>query len=191
MKHLKIIGLALVAATALMAFAGSASAAPTLTSPAGTAYTGHYEYTLSGTSMLIKTISTNITCTGSTITGSFNTNNTTHASGSITTLDYTGCSGTVHPLINIYVTYGSLTINQKGEMFGFNVRITTLSTGVHCVYGTGSAGTRLGTLTGEIPARVTISAALPLLEGSAFACGSTGTWSGSYTVTKPGTLFVA
>jgi len=46
MKHLNILGPLAVVAASLMACASSASAAPTLTSPAGTEYTGEIHMTL-------------------------------------------------------------------------------------------------------------------------------------------------
>jgi len=191
MQHLKIIGLAAILAAAFMALAGSASATPILTSPAGTEYTGTFEASLEkGTSALFKTTVANVTCTGSTIAADVTTNNETHASGPITTLDFSGCSTTFDPLKNADGTFGSLTINDKGEVFGFNIRITKVASGVHCVFGAASSGTKLGTLTGGTPAKLVISATVPLLEGSAFLFGSTGTWTASYTVTKPGTLLI-
>jgi len=190
MKHLKINGLALVAVAAFMAFTASASAAPTLTSPAGVEYTGTLEATASS-SLLFKASFWNVTCTSSTAAGSVTTNDETHARGSITTLSFSGCSITVDPLKNADGTYGSLTMNQKGEVFGFNTKVTMLVNGMHCIFGTSAGGTKLGTLTGGTPAKLALSTTLPLLEGSAFVCGSTGTLSGTYTVTKPGTVLVA
>jgi len=183
MTRLKITALALFTAGVFMAFAGSASAAPTLTSPAGTEYTGTVTAT-ANSSILFKATFANVTCTSATASGTGSTNNETHASGSITMLSASGCSTTIDTLVN-----GSLTVNQKGEVFGSNSRVTMVAFGVDCVFGT-TTNTKLGTLTGGTPAKGTLSATLPLLEGSAFACGSTGTWSGGYTVTTPGTLLV-
>jgi len=192
MKHLKIIGLALVAAAALMACAGSASAAPTLTSPAGTEYTG--TLTLSGSSsMLFQNTFANMTCTGSAISANISTNNETHASASIMTLSFSGCSATFDPLKNADGTYGSLTIKPNGEVFVSNMRITKEAGGVHCIFG-GSTSTKLGTFTPSSTTGKTavldISASLPYLggTGSSFTCGSTATWSGTYTVTTPDDL---
>jgi len=195
MKHLKMIGLALVAAAAFMAFAGSASAAPTLTSPAGTAYTGTLTATASS-SLLLKATFANVTCTSSTVSGTISTNNETHAAGNISTLSFSNCgTNDVTSLKNADNTFGQLTVNQKGEVFGSNSRVTILNTttGAHCIYGT-TINTKLGTLTGGKPATMTISASLPYnaeSKSSQFVCGSTGSWSGSYTVTVPGELYVA
>ena len=200
MKHLKMIGLALVAAAAFMAFAGNASAAPTLTSPAGTEYTGTLTATASS-SLLLKATFANVTCTSSTVSGTISTNNETHAAGGISTLSFSNCgTNDVTSLKNADNTFGSLTINPKGEVFGSNSRVTILntSTGAHCIYGT-TTNTKLGTLTPssaleDKTAVMHISASLPYnaeSKSSQFVCGSTGSWSGTYTVTTPDTLNLA
>jgi len=192
MKHLKIMGLAVVAATAFMAFAGagSASAAPTLTSPAGTAYTGELHATAES-SLLLKATFSNVTCTESTLLGHVTVNNSTHAEGPITALTFGNC-GVNHPVL---VTKGTITINQKTEVFSSNtvVSIKNTSLGITCAYGT-TTNTKIGTWTqvGET-GTIDISASLgyvgsPHSTGSAFACGN-GTWSGSYWVTKPDPAF--
>jgi len=196
MKHLKMLGLALVAVAALMAFAGSASAAPTLTSPTGTEYTGALTLTLSS-SLLVKAVFANQTCTGSTMSDNIATDDEAHAKGPITTLTFSNCgTNDVTPLKNADGTYGWLTINQKGEVFGSNTRITFLntSTGTHCIYGS-TTNTKLGTLTPSSAtggtAVLDISASLPYYPeslSSQFICGSTETWSGTYTVTTPDVL---
>src|SRR5215211_9472816 len=96
MKHLKIVGLAAMAAATLMAFASSASAT-VLTSPAGSEYTGTLTWTLSE-SLLMKAGFSNLTCTESTMSGKVETNTTT-ASENLATLTYGNCgSTTVHIL---------------------------------------------------------------------------------------------
>ena len=200
MKHLKMIGLALVAAAAFMAFAGNASAAPTLTSPAGTTYTGPLTATgTKGGSLLLKATFSNVTCTESTVSGNVTTNNETHAAGAITTLSFSVCGGINHvtPLKNADGTYGSLTIRPNGEVFGSNTNITIKSTatGAHCVFST-TTNTKLGRLTPSSAATAVmhISASLSynsaLSASSVFLCGSTGTWSGTYTVTTPDPLYL-
>jgi hypothetical protein len=180
MKHLKMLGLALVAAASLMAFAGSASAA-VLTSPAGTDYTGTLESTATE-SLLLKAGFANITCTASTVSGAVKTN-TTVAEGAITTLSFSNCNATVDVLKN-----GSLKVASGGAVTGSGSEVTVSALGTSCVYGTG-AGTSLGTLKGGTPASLTINASLPKISGG-FACASPAGWSGKYTVTQPTTLLV-
>jgi len=198
MKHLKMIGLALAVAAAFMAFAGSASAAPTLTSPTGTEYTGTLTATASG-SVLFKATFANITCTGSTVSGNISTSNETHASGSITTFSFSGCSATTDLLKNADGTYGSLTINQKGEIFGSNSRFTFETAFTHCVFST-VTNTKVGAVTpssslGGKTAVMHINAFLPYSaesRSSQFICGSTLTWTvSSYTINNPDVVNLA
>jgi hypothetical protein len=188
MKHIKMLGLAVMAAAAFMAFAGSASAAPTLTSPAGTEYTGTIESTASG-SLLLKAGFANITCTASTVSGTVSSNTEAEASGAISTLTFSNCgSATVTT-----ITKGSLTILPSGAVSGSGSEVTVgiSSLGTSCIYGT-KTGTALGTLVGGTPAKMTIKANLPLVKtASGFGCASPAEWSGSYTVTKPSTLLLA
>jgi poly(3-hydroxyalkanoate) synthetase len=65
MKHLKMIGLALMAAAALMASASSASAT-VLTSPANTEYTGEIDMSLTE-SLFLKASVFNVTCSKATV----------------------------------------------------------------------------------------------------------------------------
>jgi len=195
MKHLKMIGLALVATAAFMAFTGSASAAPTLTSPGGIEYTGTLTATGSS-SLLFKATFANVTCTSSTVSGNI-TNNAEHATVAISTLSLSNCgSNDVTPLQNAAGNFGTLTINQKGEIFGSNSNITIVNTttGAHCIYGT-TTNTKLGTLTPSSAtggrAVMDISASLPYnaeSKSSQFICGNTASWSGTYSVTTPGVL---
>jgi hypothetical protein len=189
MKHVKMLGLLVMAAASLMAFASSASAAPTLTSPSGTAYTGEIHATLaSGTSATLKA-GIEDTCTESTAKGKVSTNNETHAEGALSVLTFAKCTqhtNTVKP--------GSLTINQAGEVFTTGSRVEVKVTGLAtCFYGqeTGSA-VKIGTLTGGTPAKLAVSTTTLQREtgSDTFWCASSGTWTGSYVVTTPGTLLV-
>ncbi|HYH53558.1 MAG TPA: hypothetical protein VD761_05455 [Solirubrobacterales bacterium] len=189
MKHLKMLGLALVAAAAFMAFASSASAQPTLTSPANVDYTGNITATAEGTH-LVQAGFANITCTTSTIAFTVTTNNTTKASGSITTYDTSGCNATVITLKNgsVEITPNSPTGSNKGTVKGSGSEVTVSTLGVSCVYGTG-AGTTLGTVTGGNPATIAVSASLPKISGG-FLCASPASWTTTYTVTSPKPLII-
>src|SRR5215211_2682634 len=181
MKHLKMIGLLVVAAASLMAFAGSASAAPVLTSPAGTEYTGTIEATIKPGTTLALSAGISDTCTVGSVSGTVTTNTTTHATGAISALSFgtaaTPCTKTTHVLKN-----GNLTVGDKGEVIASNNEVTVFDLGVSCVYG-GSTGTNIGTLTGGTPATMDINTTeLPKISGG-FLCASKGTWTGTYTVT--------
>ena len=90
MKHLKMLGLLVMAAASLTAFAGSASAA-TFTSPTGTEYTAAFSMSLEGSSLLKAGIA-ETTCTSSTMTGRLTTNNATHSAGQIETFSFSNCT---------------------------------------------------------------------------------------------------
>jgi hypothetical protein len=186
MKRLKMLGLAMVVAASLASFAGSASANPVLTSPEKVEYTGNITATAEGT-LLLQAGFANITCTTSTVGGPVTTNSTTKASGPITTLDFSGCNATVTTLAN-----GSLEVvsagEGKGTVRGSGTQVTVSTLGVSCVYGT-TTNTPLGTLTGGTPAKIEIKATFSKISGG-FLCADPASWSGSYTVTSPGTLLV-
>jgi hypothetical protein len=182
MKHLKLLGLAAMA-TALMALAGSASANPVLTSPAGTEYTGAMTATATG-SLLMKTGAFQETCLASTIASNVTTNNTGIASGEITGLTFSFCgSPTIHILQK-----GSLSIEPNGTVKGSGTQVTWETVGVSCVYGT-TTNTTLGTLTGGNPAVINIKASLPRLSGG-FLCANPGSLEGQWTVTSPKPLLL-
>jgi len=187
MKHVKMLGLLVMAAASLMAFASSASAAPVLTAPAGTEYTGTIQASLEkGTSALLKAGITT-TCTESAVDGDVTVNNTTHAEGPITTLTFGTCGTSDVKTI----TPGSLTINDAGEVFAINnnVEIKETSLGVTCFYGgAASPGTKLGTLAGT---KLTVNTTkLQRKTGSNFFCAAEGTWTANYVVTNPAAGFI-
>ena len=193
MKHIKMLGFAVMAMAALLAFAGSASAAPALTSPAGTEYTGELNATAES-SLLLKAGFANITCTASTVAGKVETNDEKLASGKIATLSFSNCGSTT---VDTLAT-GSLQITttgkgeNKGTVTGSGSEVTVAQFGVSCVYGT-KTGTTLGTATGSASstsnATLKFEASLPLISGG-FGCANPAVWTGSYTLTKPVPLFI-
>jgi hypothetical protein len=185
-KHLKMLGLFVMAAALMMAFAGSASAAGTFTAPAGTEYTGHLKATLEG-SALLKASFAEITCTESIIGGSMTpadggANNETHAFGKINTVDFTSCGESIVTTVN---HLGTLTIRKSDTtVTGTGAEVTVSRFGTSCVYGLGT-GTHLGTAK-NTGAGVTlpITALLGKISGG-FLCGNPATWTANYIVTTP------
>jgi hypothetical protein len=180
MKYLKMLGLFAVTAVAMMGFAGSASA--TYTSPTGTAAKSLTASADPGTTLLLKA-GLEVTCTESSVAGPISSNTTEHASGTLSTLSFSGCNGTVDT-----IAAGSLTISGD-EVFASGNKVTVERFGITCVYG-GGAGTKIGTATnttanGKDQVTLDVNANLPKQEGGAF-CANTGVWSGSYVVTTPG-----
>ncbi|HET9593242.1 MAG TPA: hypothetical protein VFP17_10030 [Solirubrobacterales bacterium] len=192
MKHVKMLGLLVMAAASLMAFASSASAAPTLTSPAGTEYTGEIHAVLEGTALLKAGIED--TCTESTVKGTVTTNNETHAAGALSVLTFGNCTKPDTEVLKA----GSLTIKDD-EVFaiGNEVRIKDTILGITCIYGGGaSPGTKIGTLddstvTGKTATLTVNTSELPRLPGSNETfCASKGTWTANYSITTPDSLFI-
>jgi len=193
MKHVKILGLLVMAAAALMAFASSASAT-VLTSPSGTEFTGTIHATLEkGNTALLKA-GIEDTCTESTAHGTV-TLNTTEAEGQLTEggppptgLTFGSCTQDTK-----VIKAGKLTINSAGEVFSKESRVEVKVTGlgVTCFYGAETGSVKIGTFDGGTPAKLTVNTtALQKETGSGAFCASTGTWTANYVVTTPGTLLL-
>ena len=194
MKYLKMLGLAAIAAAALMVIAGPASAT-TLTSPANTKLGVGAEIkasTPAGTHAVLDSPIGKIECNGSVagkITNAGGGTPTVSVEGSLSTLSFTGCTtATVHVLKN-----GTLKITSsgggKGALVSNGAEVTVETFGLHCIYAT--SNTAIGTVTGGSPATLAISATIPRTGGKSGAfCGSTAPWTGSYTVTSPNPLLV-
>jgi hypothetical protein len=215
MKHLKMLGLAAVAAMALMSLfgVGSASAANTTlcstnTNPCtGTTYgvgtTIHATLAKEhegGIAKLVAGFAT-VECTTSTVHGKIEDFSATGTpTGKISTLNFETCENgcVVKVLAN-----GSLEIttdtegvaNGNGRLIGRNTSATITCAGVSCNFGTAATGTALGTVTGGNPAVFVANAKLPYIAGDAsnFICtvgSGTGSWTATYNITEPKPLFV-
>ncbi|HEX5988907.1 MAG TPA: hypothetical protein VFY75_01670 [Solirubrobacterales bacterium] len=194
MKYVKMLGLLAVAAAALMAFAGTASATY-LTSPAGTTYTGTIHASAGTTTLHGEAFS--VTCATSTVSGSVEHHGTGvgTAGGKVTTLDFNECTFPVTVLAN-----GSLEIHTNESSANGNGTVTSFSTkitihgpfNINCHYET--QFTDIGTLTGSKTtgqtAKLDIDSALIPRNGDSALCGAAGEWTGSYTVTTPDYLDV-
>jgi hypothetical protein len=181
MKYVKMLGLLAVAAAALMALAGTASAK--VTSPAGTEYSGAITAT-STNSALDGTV--DITCKHSGVSGTLASKGATN--GTITSLTFTECSRAV-----TVTATGTLSIASNGEVKSTGARVTVQTTilgfPVHCIYKT--ENTKVGTLTeGVAPAVMHIGSAPIPQEATSGLCGEDAEWTGNYTVTTPATAIV-
>lgn len=199
MKYGKMLGLLAVAAAALMAFVGTASATQ-LTSPSGTVYTS----TISATAGVTELHGSFVTvkCNKSSVSGSVEGHGTSvTAGGLISTLTFSECNFPVTVKkagsLEIHTEYTTeedghktqkLTANGNGTLTSDGAEITIQTSIANCIFTT--SGTDIGTLTGGTTAKLDInSAAIPRTGHSVF-CGSSGTWTGSYTVNTPDTLLV-
>lgn len=218
MKYLKMLGLAAVAAMALMAFgAGTASATKLCTTTdtpdcsAGWAYgvgTTIHATLKSGTTAKLwndpKGESPLVTCTGSTVKGSISNaggtgstvsgplDTTTNAEEKHTGLTWSGCSTTVDT-ITTEGSIGELEIHwiegtHNGTVTSKGTDVTVNIFGVTCTYGSG-AGLDLGTLTGGTEPILSINTTVNKVAGG-FLCPGHAIWEAEYVVTEPHALFV-
>jgi hypothetical protein len=206
MKYVKILGLAAVAAMAMMAFAGSASATQLdkVTSGGakdtlGVGTTLHVTQTSGTTLNLTDTAGNPIdTCKESTVHGTIANAGGSGATVSGNLTETTGLTwgGCTSPTVTLAA--GSLEIHgiagtDNGTVTGKNNVVTISVFGVSCRYGTG-AGTDLGLLTGTTSATghatMAINAIINEQEPKQFLCPDTGKWVGGYTVTTPTGLYV-
>ena len=203
MKYVKMLGLAAVAAMALMAFVGVGTASATggvlcenTTEPCNSkwAVNSHMSFHLkAGTSAKLSTTGgTELkTCTSSTVTGKVETagSSTEKARGTVEAKNLTwgGCNGA----LPVTVTPGKLTATGlgggKGTIYadGFSVRVEIL--GVECHY---TAGTTLdlGTFTpgaSDLDGILAINTVVSRDEEhvNEFLCPASARWQGEYTQT--------
>ena len=196
MKYAKMLGLLAVAAAALMAFAGVASAT-TLTSPAGTTYTSTIKAASEGTTTLHNaSLGVSVSCTASTVEGTVSKHGSgVTAGGNISTLTFTGCGAdTVTVLANGSLEVHNISGGTNGTLTSTGAQITIKngSTGVSCTYTTN--GTDIGTLTSSATtgktATLDIASSIIPRTGDSILCGSKGEWTGSYVVNTPDSLLV-
>jgi hypothetical protein len=191
MKYIKMLGLAAVAAAALMAFAGTASATKLYSGGTQKLAGTTIESSLTGSASLETTEGTVLnTCTGGSVKGKTSNSEGASISGSIESLTWTGCTKTTHTIKNgsLEIAYTS---GLNGSVTGKGSEVTIDGIfGASCVYGTGS-GTALGTLVGSTTGNATlaIKATVPRISGG-FICPSQAVWNASYTVTSPTPLHV-
>jgi hypothetical protein len=189
MKHVKILGLLVMAAAALMAFASSASA-NVLTSSAGVnlATGSTVESSLEKGSTALLKAGIEDTCTTSTTKGTISVNSSTEAEGPLSSLTFGSCTKDTN-----VIKAGSLTINSAGEVFTKESRVEVKDTflGVTCFYGAEIGSVKIGTFDGGTPAKLTVNTTTLQKEtGSGAFCASAGTWTANYVVTNPGTMLL-
>jgi hypothetical protein len=206
MKYVKILALAAVAATALMALLGTSLASATVLCKENAipcpelkvypAKTNVSATTEPKTSVVFRsTGGTELsTCSFSTIEGQ------TEKKGGekepivipIAQLSWFECTSIVltRELGTLEIDY--IGPETRGTFTMKNVRVTVSAFGVTCTYGTGATaidiGTAKGTTSETSPATLTVSAVVPKVEGS-FLCPADAVWEGSYNITEPAPLY--
>ena len=190
MKYFKMFGLILVAAAALSASAGTASAA-IFTSPANTVYTSTIKAELEGTTSLhLPASGVTITCQKSTLETKVERHGKDiTAGGNISGLTISDCgtNNSVAVKKNGALEYHTTTIGSATITWSGGEVTAELSFGFSCTFTT--SNTDIGTITGGTPATIDVSYKVPR-TGDSFLCGTTGEWTGSYKVVSPSTLLV-
>jgi hypothetical protein len=202
MKYVKMLGLAAVAAAALMAFVGASTASATvLTSPAGTKLPAGtvITSTLEEPPAVLTGGFKNIECKKSSVGGKTTNEGGTSETvkGTIETLTFEECNCEV-----VVVSKGTLEIHNiagtaNGTLTSSGAKVTvncsTIFGNVHCIYTTNN--TDLGTLTGSKTlggktATMDITATIPQEETN-FLCAEESVWHAKYLVTSPDYLDVS
>jgi hypothetical protein len=206
MKHLKMLGLAAVAAMAMMAVLGAGSAsASVLCKTNASPCPEHYPAGTNISASLVKgTHATltggffgDVTCTASTVTGKTSTTGgaSSNVTGSVTGLTFTGCTHNGEKCSSVTAVNlpyhaeitasgkgnGALTVKSSGKG---NPGAQVSCPGVACTFTTASAS--LG-VTGGAPAIAKANGISLSREGG--LCPSTANWDAEYTV-SPSPLFI-
>jgi hypothetical protein len=211
MKYVKMLGLAAVAAMALMAFVGASSASATVlckttgspqpgettgtTCAAGWAYSSGQEiHAVNVGNVTLDAKFKNITCTSSTVKGTTNAEEGTPLGGPEGTLTFGGCNCTVTVLHAGTLTIEWIPDSHNGTLRSTGNETTTICTvlglPVHCTYVTNN--THVGVLAGGTDPTFTASAHIPVDEANSDGvCPEESTWTATYTVTTPQPLYIA
>jgi hypothetical protein len=196
MKHLKIFGLAAVAALALIAIAGVGSASATRlcaenATPCpeakrwknGQAFTSSLE---TGGAVLDAGFY-RIECTTSSINGEIlNEGGAGAVIIDLETVSFANCGCPVTTLKAGTMSVEHTASTMNGKLTTANLEITFNCMG-HCIYGEGA----LGTLTGGAMGTMDVNGTMNRVAGAAPGCPATINWKGSYTVTSPEALYVS
>ncbi|MGN6664438.1 MAG: hypothetical protein ACTHK6_09595 [Solirubrobacterales bacterium] len=193
MRYLQMIGLAAVAAAALMAFSGSASATTLtcgagLTCPPGTQIKAKLKEgasVVAGSGMTSKAQCLESTITGKTQNVGSSTETVTIAIEGLTFASC-NCGDKILKKGTLEVHTQGMTENNNGTVTSSGTEVTFNCSGFDCAWTT--ASTDLGVLTGGKPAVLAIKATLNGPGG--LACGMTATWEAEYEITEPTTLLV-
>jgi hypothetical protein len=186
MKYTKMLGLLAVAAAALMAFAGVASAT-TLTAPSGTVYTSTIKAESEGATSLHGPFTT-VTCNNSSVEGKVEKHGAgVTAGGNVSVLTFTNCNFPVTVLKKGSLEIHNIAGTNDGTLTSSGAEVTIQTSIASCIFTT--ANTDLGRLTAAPSntghATLDINSAGIPRTGHSFFCGSSGTWTGAYKVTTP------
>lgn len=202
MKYLKMLGLAAVAAAALMAFVGAGTASATTTlckaTESACSSTNMYPVNTEIKAKLVaggKAVLTNsgelptVECSKSEVEGK--TETTTTPEGNISKLTFEECNQTVEVLEK-----GKLQVHYDAEdngtltATGVRVRVKALFGSLSCDFG-GTVSSGL-TVTGGTAPKMDATAVIPMIQETGFIeCPETATWHAEYEVTTPKPLYIS
>jgi hypothetical protein len=195
MKYVKMLGLAAIAAAALMAFVGAGTASATeLTCGSSLCTKNAAFHSASVGKAVLDAPFGNVEC-NSTVAGSITEpgTSTTTAEVEITALNWSNCGNdnvvTLNPGKLVFHTFET-NKNNDGTVTSLGAEVTVEHVGTHCIFGTGATGTDIGRATGSAntgsTAKLDISATIPRIGGRSGAfCGSSAPWTGSYSLDTP------
>jgi len=190
MKHRKVLVLLAVATTALMASAGGTAMATSLTSPAGTNYTGSLYAASEGTLRIPNSVA-NIDCNWKLQAYAINHGATATAESNISTLEIVGCKNNWSAIV---YTSGRLVIHSilggpDGTVTWTGATIKFSSPGLTCFYTIDSDVGRLtGSTTTGATATIDVQAELKREGASGSFCEEKPTLTGSLSISTPDLL---
>jgi hypothetical protein len=200
MKHLKMLGLAMTATLALMAFAsGSAQATALCTSTDTPACTNAHAYLADTAIGFSPTSGTSIahtaggntlfTCTSVSLKGKTTSTGSSGKAISMTinSLTWSGCSQTMHTIANGSLSFKWINGTHNATVEGQGTQWTYVIFGSSCTYGFGN-GTHLGTLTGGEQPILKIAATVTRLAGGTL-CPATMGFDAELAITEPHAAF--
>lgn len=204
MKHLKMLGLVVVAALAVTALVGVASASATVICKNNTSTskcTEPYPVGTKGTaslqgSMILETTggTSLVTCTGSTVSSTLGNagSATTTVKSELSSITFSGCTKAVTTLVPGSGELHHISGTDNGTLTTQNTQVTVsgLFNNESCIYGTG-AGIDMGTTVGGNPGSLTINTLVLRQAGSGVFCPAETRLTAKYVATSPTNAWVA
>jgi hypothetical protein len=198
MKFIKMLGLAAVAAAALMAFVGASTASADVlctTNTTSACATG-WVVTEVKTSLTPKTsavLETTageelVTCTESSVSSTVEKQGKgINPEGPITSLSFGGCNHTTTT-----IKKGKLTVDttepepkvHKNTVTDAESEVTVAILGVSCTYGPGAKPISIGDLTVGAPATIDVGTVVNRTAGNTLLCPADARWTASYEITN-------
>jgi hypothetical protein len=200
MKHLKILGVVLVAATALFAIVGAGTAPATVICknnlntekcsepyPVGTKGKASLTESIRATTTEGTVLST---CTGSVVESTLEKagSSTTTVKSGVSTITWSGCTNSTITINGGFAELHHIAGTDNGTLTTFNTEVT-INTGFFgsCVFSSGG-GTDVGTTVGGNPGSFTLNAVFQRVSG---LCPSTLRVTGKYVATEPKNAWVS